>query len=149
MPNYNIAIFSACWKICCILLLFTPPLFVIIDKYTGCSFILLMSCLCYEQKQYSDRFIPVYSKCRGGTLRYSVTHGYTFTKLYFCCACRPVSSVVTHRYQCRRFGVQFSNRSNRTQSRHRLATAATILRSCVTTAISRGDGRSHSLHALV
>ena len=46
-----------------------------------------------------------------------------------------------------RSGVRFPGRSNRTQCRQRLATAAMFLRSCVVQALSRGDGSRHLLHA--
>ena len=44
------------------------------------------------------------------------------------------------RYWRGRSGVRIPGRSNRTQRRQRLATAATFLRSCVPFALSRGDG---------
>ena len=47
----------------------------------------------------------------------------------------------------KRSGVRFQGRSNWTQCRQRLATAATVFRSSVTPALSRRDGPRHSKHA--
>ena len=59
-----------------------------------------------------------------------------------------VSSVVKRtRYRCGRSGVRLPGRSNRTQRRQRLASAATFLRSCVGQALNRADGPRHSLYA--
>ena len=61
---------------------------------------------------------------------------------------RPVGSVVVH-IAFGAGGLGIDSQSNQTQCRQRLATAPTFLRSCVTQAISHGDGPLHSLHASV
>ena len=57
-------------------------------------------------------------------------------------------SCCRHRYRCGRSGIRFLGRSNRTQSRQRLATGETFLRSGVAQALCRGIGPLHPLYDL-
>ena len=56
---------------------------------------------------------------------------------------RPVGSGVRHCYRCRRSGVRFPGRSNRTHCRQHIATSAMFLPSCVTQALNCEDGPCH------
>ena len=60
---------------------------------------------------------------------------------------RPVSSVAKRTLSVREVWGSIPRPVKSAQSRQRLATAATFLRSCVAQALSRGDGPRRSLHA--
>ena len=57
--------------------------------------------------------------------------------------CRPISSVAKPTLSVQGVWVRMPGRPNR----HRLATVATFVRSCVAQALRRGGGIRHSLHA--
>ena len=59
---------------------------------------------------------------------------------------RPISSVGTPKLSMREIWGSIRRPVESAQCRQRLATAATVLRSCVAQALSRGDGHRHSSH---